>query len=81
MKTFWNKIRGNEKDSKSVTEWIKNAGLKYTAIDEQEWNNIDVKEVLVLKKKKMEIPPGIDKVFNCWINTFPSMCNLFVYVF
>ena len=70
---FWKKIWSNEKEQNEEAEWIKREEERMKQTEQQEWEDIELKEIeLSLKKSHKWKSPGLDKLPNFWLNILTS---------
>ena len=67
------KFRSNEKEHTEEDEWIKREEERAKETEQQECEDIELKEVeFPLKKLHKWKSPGLDKLPNFWLNTLTS---------
>ena len=73
VEKFWKKIWSNEKEDNEETEWIKREEERMKETEQQEWKDIELKEVeFSLKKSHKWKSPGLDKLPNFRLNILTS---------
>ena len=73
VEKFWKKSWCNEKEHNEEAEWIKREEERMKETEQQEWEDIELKEVeFSLKKSHKWKFPGLDKLPNFWLNILTS---------
>ena len=73
IKKFWKKIWSNEKEHNEEAKWIKREEERTKETEQQESEDIELKEVeFSLKKSHKWKSPGVDKLPNFWLNILTS---------
>ena len=73
VKKFWKKIWSNEKEHNEEAKWIEREEERTKETEQQEWEDIELKEVeFSLKKSRKWKSPGVDKLPNFWLNILTS---------
>ena len=73
VEKFWKKSWCNEKEHNEEAEWIKREEERMKETEQQEWEDIELKEVeFSLKKSHKWKSPGLDKLPNFWLNILTS---------
>ena len=73
VEEFLKKIWSNEKEHNEEVKWIKREEEGTKETEQQEWEDIKLKEVkFSLKKSQKWKSPGLDKLPNFWLNTLKS---------
>ena len=73
VEKFWKKIWSNEKEYNEEAEWIKREEERTKETEQQEWEDIELKEVeFSLKKSHKWKSLGFDKLPNFWLNILTS---------
>ena len=73
VEKFWKKIWSSEKERNEEAQWILREEERTKETDQQEWEDIKLKEVeFPLKKLHKWKSPGLDKLPNFWLNILTS---------
>ena len=73
VEKFFKKIWSNEKQHNEEAAWIKREEERMKEIEQQEWEDIELKEIeFSLKKLHKWKSPRLDKLPNFWQNILKS---------
>ena len=73
MKSFGQNVWSNEKEHNKEAEWIKREEERMKGIEQQEWEDIELKEVKFSPKKSPKWKsPRFDKLPDFWLNILTS---------
>ena len=80
MKSFLKKIWSNKKEHNEEAEWIKREEGRTKETEQQEWEDIELKEVeLSMKKLHKWKSQRLDKLPSSWLNILTSAHKVLKY--